>query len=90
MRATPLYIYMGDGHLSFFSDPDPLFILFCDPFPDPDPQFVTLSFPDHDPDITFSILWFRSRSFLWIGIGIAIHIPIHYRSFTDPDPLFIT
>ena len=45
---TPLLL-ISDGHRYFFSwiaDPDPLFILLCDPFPDPDPHFVTRSFPD--------------------------------------------
>ena len=50
-------------HRSFFSrigdlDPDPLFILLCDPFPDPDPPFVT----DPDPLFPFS----RSRSMIVI------------------------
>ena len=32
---------MGTDPFSWIADPDPLFILLCDPFPDPDPHFVT-------------------------------------------------
>ena len=46
-------------------DPDPLFILLCDPFPDPDLHFVTRSFPDPDPDPK---LLTRSRSQYYLYI----------------------
>ena len=44
-------IYMQWWATILFSwncDPDPLFILLCDPFPDPDTQFVTRSGSDYD------------------------------------------
>ena len=51
------------------TDPDPLFILLCDPFPDPDPQIVIRSFPDHDPKFltrSSTRSGSRSRYYLYI------------------------